>query len=443
MAARSPSVVASPSTSSSSPAGPRPAVATDRRGAGKAGRSPPRVALVGQPNAGKSTLFNAIVGYRAVASNFPGTTVEALRGRANVGGRRVEVVDLPGTYSLLGGDLAERVTREFLLSGDVDAVIQVADASLLGRSLALTLELAELGIPMVLCLNMMDEAEHKGISIDVDALADLLGIPVVAAVASRGQGLSELLASLPAAKPARRPPYTADVERALAQIAATLADRGRAGHGPGGGPPRRGVGWPGGGDRDRPSLSRPVPAPPRVGNVAVVALAGWVLTRLFPGEGPGLILEIPLYRRPRAKNLLGKTWLRLKGFVALAWPLLAVSSGLLGLAEALEWARGLNASVRFLTWPLGLPSEAGIPLVLGILRKELSLVMLDRALVGGVAALTHAQMIVFTVFVLFYVPCLATVGALGKELGWRRTGLVVLGTTAVGLLLGALVRLLV
>jgi ferrous iron transport protein B len=99
--------------------------------------------------------------------------------------------------------------------------------------------------------------------------------------------------------------------------------------------------------------------------------------------------------------------------------------------------------VRFLTWPLGLPSEAGVPLVLGILRKELSLVMLDRALGGGVAALTHAQMIVFTVFVLFYVPCLATVGALGKELGWRRTGLVVLGTTAVGLLLGAFVRLLV
>jgi len=634
-------------------------MATDRRGAGKAGRSLPRVALVGQPNAGKSTLFNAIVGYRALASNFPGTTVEALRGRANVGGRRGEVVDLPGTYSLLGGDLAERVTREFLLSGDVDAVIQVADASLLGRSLALTLELAELGIPMILCLNMMDEAEHKGISIDVDALADLLGVPVVATVASRGQGLSELLASLPTAKPARRPPYTADVERALARIAATLdGDPGAPIHraaqllgGEGGqatldprtaraveearaelsqgrgedpgviladerhaqamrlfeavarvGQPQVGwrerlddvlmhpvagypflvlillglfalVFWAGGtvegilspwldglsgriaaalgtgplaallggawdglaagiaivlpylvpfllllafledvgymprvgflldglmhkvglhgksvipfllgygctvpavlatrildDERDRlvtAALAVMIPCAGRTivimglvgryvgpgvalllygGNVAVVALAGWVLTRLLPGEGPGLILEIPPYRRPRAKNLLGKTWLRLKGFVALAWPLLAVSSGLLALAEALGWARGLNASVRFLTWPLGLPSEAGVPLVLGILRKELSLVMLDEALVGGVAALTQAQMIVFTVFVLFYVPCLATVGALGKELGWRRTGLVVLGTTAVGLLLGVLVRLLV
>ncbi|MFH1609447.1 MAG: FeoB small GTPase domain-containing protein [Candidatus Bipolaricaulota bacterium] len=115
-----------------------------------------RIALVGQPNSGKSTLFNGLVGYRAVASNFPGTTVEALRGRAVVGGRPAEVVDLPGAYSLLAGDPAEEVTRRFLLSGEVDAVVQVADASLLGRSLELTLELAEIGIPMVLCLNMMD-----------------------------------------------------------------------------------------------------------------------------------------------------------------------------------------------------------------------------------------------------------------------------------------------
>lgn len=126
--------------------------------------------------------------------------------------------------------------------------------------------------------------------------------------------------------------------------------------------------------------------------------------------------------------------------MVLAWPLLAVSSALLALAEALGWAGGLNLGVRFLTWPLGLPAESGVPLVLGILRKELSLVMLDEALVGGVAALTQAQMIVFTVFVLFYVPCLATVGALGRELGWRRTGLVVLATTGLGLVLALVAR---
>ncbi len=144
-----------------------------------------RIALVGQPNAGKSTLFNALVGYRAVASNFPGTTVELLRGKGLVGGRPVEIVDLPGTYSLLAGDRAEQVARDFLTSGEVDAVVNVVDASLLGRSLELTLELAELGLPLVVCLNMMDEAQHKGISIDSDALAELLGVPVVETVAEQ------------------------------------------------------------------------------------------------------------------------------------------------------------------------------------------------------------------------------------------------------------------
>ncbi|MFH1609448.1 MAG: nucleoside recognition domain-containing protein [Candidatus Bipolaricaulota bacterium] len=177
-------------------------------------------------------------------------------------------------------------------------------------------------------------------------------------------------------------------------------------------------------------------------NILVVVVVGWGLTRIVPGLGPGLILEIPPYRAPRAVALLGKVWLRLRGFVVLAWPLLIATSAVFAVAEALGWTGALNAAVRFITWPLGLPPQAGVPLVFGVLRKELSLVMLAEAFAPAelATALSVGQMVVFTVFVLFYVPCVATVAALGRELGWRRTGLVILGTTGLALLLGVLAR---
>jgi ferrous iron transport protein B len=121
-----------------------------------------RVALVGQPNCGKSTIFNHLVGYKATTSNFPGTTVEYLSSEASIGGLHVEVVDLPGTYSLLSTDAAEAVTRDFLFRGGVDAILNVVDASLLSRSLELTLQLLEIGIPLVVCLNM--EVGNSGIT---------------------------------------------------------------------------------------------------------------------------------------------------------------------------------------------------------------------------------------------------------------------------------------
>lgn len=618
------------------------------------------IALVGQPNSGKSTLFNALAGYRAVSSNFPGTTVELLRGKALIGGRPAEIVDLPGTYSLLAGDRAEQVTRDFLLSDQVDVVVNVIDASLLGRSLELTLELAELGLPMVVCLNMMDEAKRKGIRIDSEKLSQLLGVPVVETVASRGVGLSRLTAAISRAKPARPPRYSADVERVIGRIEELAAPRAGglpsrylaisllAGESPGdagsselsaeverarrelaelrgedpalvlsserhaaalnlfeqvaqvgharvdwrerldqvlmhpllsypllllvlwgmfwvvfkvGGilegvliPPLEGVtdsleALLGGGvvahvlvgafqglwaglaialpylvpflfilalmedvgylprvgylmdalmhkmglhgksvipfllgygcsvpavlatriledERDRlitAALAVMVPCAGRaivifglvgqyVGplwafglyllNIVVIVLAGWILKKLLPGMGPGLILEIPPYRLPSLRTLLGKTWLRLKEFVVIAWPLLVVTSAGFALIEALGWARALNTGVRFITWPLGLPPETGVPLVFGILRKELSLLMLAQAF--GTAqfsqVLSQAQMIVFTGFVLFYMPCLATVAALGKELGWRRSAIVLLGTTGLALLVGLLLR---
>ena len=150
-----------------------------------------RIALVGQPNSGKSTLFNAVVGYRSLTSNFAGTTVEFTEGRARVDGEVIEVIDLPGLYSLSPATPAETCSRQTLLARDWDVLINVIDASQLARSLELTLELRELEAPLVVSLNMMDEAARKGMEIDVRALAEALGVPVVPTIAARGQGIVE------------------------------------------------------------------------------------------------------------------------------------------------------------------------------------------------------------------------------------------------------------
>ena len=150
------------------------------------------VALAGQPNCGKSTLFNHIAGYKAVTGNFPGSSVSYTETHLTLNGYTCTCLDLPGTYSLSSEEPAEREALCHLLSGKVDALINVVDASLLGRSLELTLQLLELEIPMVLCLNMMDEAEKKGIWIDLQKLSGILGIPVVPTMAITGKGLREL-----------------------------------------------------------------------------------------------------------------------------------------------------------------------------------------------------------------------------------------------------------
>jgi ferrous iron transport protein B len=610
-----------------------------------------RIALVGQPNSGKSTLFNALVGLRAIASNFPGTTVELLRGRTFIAGKPAEIVDLPGICSLSAEDPAERVARDFLLQERPDLIINVVDASVLSRSLSLTLQLAELGIPMVVVLNMADEAEHKGIRIDGEKLSKVLGVPVVFTVASRGIGLKDLLAALREARAPDPPRYSPWLEEVLAQLApAAEAHRSGAGF-----PPRflalRRLGearnWPEGvqgrvpraeeepplvladeraaladrlfravakvertraGFRERlddvlmhPALAYPflllllfllffltfrvgnalegllspvleglsegvaqalgagtfvpiiqgaldglfagigialpyllpfylflalledvgylpragflldglmhrlglhgksviplilgygcsvpavlatrilederdrlitaalavlIPCAARtvvvfgllgryvgpwaalalfLGNLGVVALLSALFSRVFPATGPGLILEIPPYRLPTVRTTLGKTWLRLKGFVKVAWPLLIASSAALSLAQALGGEHYLNLLTRPFTFALGLPLAAGVPLVFAVLRKELALLLLGQALgteeVGEVLSL--GQMAVFTVFTVFFVPCVATIAALSRELGWRRTAWVVAGTTGLALLLGLFAR---
>jgi ferrous iron transport protein B len=123
-----------------------------------------------------------------------------------------------------------------------------------------------------------------------------------------------------------------------------------------------------------------------LGNALVVAVAATILAHFFPATGPGLIMEIPPYRWPTVRITLGKTWLRLREFVKVAWPILIGSSFILALAEALGWQSYLNSAARIFTWPLGLPAQTGVPLIFGVLRKELALLLLAQAMGPRISA---------------------------------------------------------
>ena len=154
------------------------------------------IALVGNPNCGKTTLFNALTGARQRVGNWPGVTVERKSGYFTQSGTVVEVVDLPGVYTLIQGSdsqaLDERIAAEYILRNQANVIINIVDASLLERHLYLTLQLVEMGAPIILALNMMDVAENKNIQIDIDQLSKLLGCPVVALKANQGGGVNEL-----------------------------------------------------------------------------------------------------------------------------------------------------------------------------------------------------------------------------------------------------------
>ncbi len=151
------------------------------------------VAVAGQPNCGKSTIFNVLTGARQHVANYPGVTVEKKWGRFKVEGNTVELVDLPGTYSLTSYTQEERIARDFVLREKPGVIVAVVDASNLSRSLYLVFQLLELGRPMVLCLNMMDVAQSRGLDIDVNVLAQELGMPVVPTVGRKGLGRAELI----------------------------------------------------------------------------------------------------------------------------------------------------------------------------------------------------------------------------------------------------------
>ncbi|MGQ9672743.1 MAG: ferrous iron transport protein B [Candidatus Aminicenantales bacterium] len=186
----------------------------------------PIVIFIGQPNCGKSTLFNAIAGLKAETSNFPGTTVKHTHSRVNVEGRLLNIIDLPGTYSLNPSDPAERVVLTHLFQEKPDLIINVVDSSVLGRSLELTLELLELEYPMVVALNMMDLAEKKGIRIDVGQMEQVLRVPIVPTVALHGRGVKELLeasfACLDQGCLATSLKFSSDVEEEIEKVASAI-----------------------------------------------------------------------------------------------------------------------------------------------------------------------------------------------------------------------------
>ncbi len=626
------------------------------------------IAMAGQPNSGKSTLFNQIAGYKTVTSNFPGKTVKYTKTRVNFSGQILEIVDLPGTYSLTSFDLAELEARKYVLKNEADVIVNVVDASLLSRSLELTLQLSELGAPMVLCLNMMDEAERKGISINTKVLENILGMDVVPAVAMKGKGVREVFhAAIKTAEERKRPTkieYSKDVEDVVRELEKELEKEvdtlevplrllalkllendqyflksvktpetvekirkyrrrleethGRpsdvvisserhaqamnifeqaatvtipeislrerldnvlmhkyagylslavilyvlfnivfgVGHvlesfllrgfdliilqlplyftglplqiaegvleGIGGGIgivlpylvpfliglailedvgylPRiaflmdtflHRIGLHGKAiipmilgygctvpaimatrilefERDRfitAAISTMLPCAARttiilglvaffispnaalgmyVLNMVVVVVLGLILSRMMPEVTPGLILEMPSYHVPSLKSVLLKTWLRTREFIYVAWPLLIGGSIVMSLLSYVGWDSYINAILSPVTLLLGLPTAVGITLMFGVLKKELSLIMLIQALGTSklLDVLTKTQIVAFTVFVIFYIPCVATLGALAREFGVRKTGYITMMTIGVASFLALLVRL--
>jgi len=185
-----------------------------------------RVALVGSPNVGKSALFNRLTGRYVTVSNYPGTSVAISRGFGLIGDRHVEVLDTPGLYSLTSVTEEQDVVRRFLLDGGADVLVHVVDAKNVPRMLALTLQLVELGRPMVVAVNMMDEALRLGLTLDAPGLSRRLGVPVVPIVAVEGKGIADLRQAIVAASrgPAPLPPvYGNGVGAAIRAVRAELS----------------------------------------------------------------------------------------------------------------------------------------------------------------------------------------------------------------------------
>ena len=610
------------------------------------------ISFIGQPNCGKSTIFNYFSGYKAAVSNFPGTTVKYTVSQVVFEQEQLTCVDLPGVYSLTSTDTAELESRNYLLAGKSEVIVNVIDASLLGRSLELTLELMSLERPLVVALNMMDEAARKGIKIDAEKLSQLLGVPVVPTVAAAGRGLTELLRTAVAAgragvrpvqtmfsrdieeeidaladqldfkfaqqlglpwrfllvkaleddpyileeirrrdvqvipwvqnsqkilaqshgrppetvisserhaltvnifeqvarvKPAQKPGWRERLDKVathrfwgylvlvgvlslffqvvfrfgqyaedfLMGYLALAQKLGQAGLGAqtlayhlveglllgifggvaivlpyllpfliglalledSGYLPRvaflldnlmhllglhgksiipfilgYGCSVPAvmstrilESPRDRlvvAMLAVLIPCSARsviifalvayaLGpywalavyffNLLVIGVLGRISTWILPEVSPGLLMEIPEYRRPTWHNVWRKSWHSLKEFIVVAWPILIIGSLVLSLLKFYGMEAYVNEATRPFTALLGLPAAVGVTLLFGIMRKELSLIMLTEALgtTQITTALSSAQLLTFTIFVLFYIPCASTIAALSREVGWK------------------------
>lgn len=198
--------------------GTRPAAAATPRGADP-------IVLIGNPNVGKSVLFVLLTGKYVTVSNYPGTTVEVSRGSLVLEGERRTVIDTPGVNTLMPMSEDERVTRDILLSETHRALVQVGDTKNLNRVLLLTLQIAEMDVPFILCLNMRDEATRRGLEIDCRRLGERLGVDVVPTVAVRREGTGGLLQAIPRARTATwRMRYDAALETRIEAIAALLPE---------------------------------------------------------------------------------------------------------------------------------------------------------------------------------------------------------------------------
>lgn len=192
------------------------------------------IALAGNPNVGKSTVFNAITGMKQHTGNWPGKTVATAQGSCTYQGTEYRWVDLPGTYSLLAHSAEEEVARDFICFGGADATVIVCDATCLERNLNLVLQTLEITGNALLCINLMDEAKKKGILIDTEKLSDLLDIPVITASARSGKGIKETIqatAALVQSETQKSPyqiPYTAPLERAIEMLSPLLEEKGIA-----------------------------------------------------------------------------------------------------------------------------------------------------------------------------------------------------------------------
>jgi ferrous iron transport protein B len=194
---------------------------------GRTGTATPLVLLVGNPNCGKSTLFNAITGGNRAVGNWAGVTVDSGMGSFEQSGRTIDLIDLPGVYSLAPSTVDEQVTRDAVAAGDATLLVNVLDASNLERNLYLTMQLAELGIPMLVVLNMGDTAAEAGITVDPAALSQQLACPVVEVCASRRTGIEALRAAIAAAAanpaiPGHATTFEPVVADAVDQLAAAL-----------------------------------------------------------------------------------------------------------------------------------------------------------------------------------------------------------------------------
>lgn len=625
------------------------------------------VALVGQPNCGKSTLFNQLAGYKSLSANFPGATVEYTKGQTYLDDEIIEVIDLPGTYSLSWYDDAERETVKALFSEDIDVIVNILDASTLVRSIELTIELMSLEKPLVVALNMMDEALRKGIYINVNKLENVLGVKVVPIIAKKGKGIKDLLEAIKnAKKPLKRCVYSREVEKYINAVVNCIEKNNLKNEWPvklmaikaiegfeacqkplensvckkvleqakfalrdglvivqerhalcmdifeavakvkkkekksfeekldtvllhpffgyiamiaiffsifyivfhGGVPIENfiigifdkidhfidislsnyklthaivkgvvdgvgaafGIAFP----YLLPflfliSLLEDVGYLPRIGflldstmhkmglhgtsmipfvsgygcsvpaimatrilksrkekiisaflaslvpcsarttvimglvgyfigygyaillyviNIVVIMISGMILKKLLPGISPEMALDIPPYRLPTFKTLMLKTWHKVKDFVFLAVPMLIGGSVVLTLISYYHLDNTINSVFKPFMELLGLPSSIAVVLLFGVLKKELTLLMLYQAL--GLSslsqipqALTPGQMMVFTVFVIFYIPCLATIAAIKKEVGLKATIYITLGTLLLATLLSFLTQVII